>query len=496
MKAKHPHLVIVIIAEVIVFATILFFLNFDYVHASETENNDTVATYEEWKKWLESHRREGGTVVLTDDITVPEDENYLYDNGKYRKNITVKTAGHTIYVKGQMELWPFLSLEGTGGSEGIFHVCPGGSLTLISVSILAGSDKDTAVVQEEGSFFVYGEETGMGLPEFFCQGRMILADKPVVSAASAENYQDMPVIVIPEEENFSVSCLPAEDDVTINQSGKTDSTAIPVIWQDTDFPKERVRTVITGTYPDDYVVFRDQNPRCLVVYGSSTNPYFLLAFAETYQNSGLILHMDAFVPQEGTVTLQGSDDKRTWSDLESQEVSEGEQISWYPAYNLLEEESYTYYKMSQRLPDGTTVDSDILELTEEYTMEGTGIEGGRGGETRPTEGEDALPPLTQVPGGTGGMGNVSASSASDGDNTSDSDAASTGTGSSSVSSGKKEENKEENKEAGLKTPDREENPEEDTNYPSESLQIGVGIVLSVCVVGGILLVFLFRRKRR
>ena len=152
--------------------------------------------------------------------------------------------------------------------------------------------------------------------------------------------------------------------------------------------------------------------------------------------------------------------------------------------------------MSQRLSDGTTLDSDILELTEEYTMEGTGIEGSRGGETRPTEGEDVLPPLTQVPGGTGGMGNVSASSASDGDNTSDSDAASAGTGSSSVSSGKKEENKEENKEAGLKAPDREENPEEDTNYPSESLQIGVGIVLSVCVVGGILLVFLFRRKRR
>ena len=98
MKAKHPHLVIVIIAEVIVFATILFFLNFDYVHASETENNDTVATYEEWKKWLESHRSEGGTVVLTDDIIVPEDENYLYDNGKYRKDITVKTAGPTSYV--------------------------------------------------------------------------------------------------------------------------------------------------------------------------------------------------------------------------------------------------------------------------------------------------------------------------------------------------------------------------------------------------------------
>ena len=62
-------------------------------------------------EWLEEHKCSGGTAVLGSDITIPAGESYEYINSVYRKELTIDTAGHTIYVEGRLSLWPFLRVE-------------------------------------------------------------------------------------------------------------------------------------------------------------------------------------------------------------------------------------------------------------------------------------------------------------------------------------------------------------------------------------------------
>ena len=75
-------------------------------------------------------------------------------------------------MEGSVDLWPFLTIVGDGGQNEIFHVCPGGELRLVSISLDAGED-GIAIVQEEGSFLIYASEEGMGLPVFSCIGQII-----------------------------------------------------------------------------------------------------------------------------------------------------------------------------------------------------------------------------------------------------------------------------------------------------------------------------------
>lgn len=114
----------------------------------------------------------GGTIVLTSDITVPASESFTYTNGRYRKEVVVETMGHTIRVEGSLVLWPYLTVRGKDSQKELFHVYPGGELRLVSICLDAG-ENGTAVIQENGSFFMYGSEEEMCLPEFSCTGAIL-----------------------------------------------------------------------------------------------------------------------------------------------------------------------------------------------------------------------------------------------------------------------------------------------------------------------------------
>ena len=89
--------------------TFSFFLE-SYALGQHEERCAEVSSYDEFILSLNQIQSTGGTIVLTQDIIVPVDESYVYNNGRYRKEVVIETNGHTIYVEGVLELWPFLTL--------------------------------------------------------------------------------------------------------------------------------------------------------------------------------------------------------------------------------------------------------------------------------------------------------------------------------------------------------------------------------------------------
>ena len=98
------------------------------------------SSYDELTLTLNQIQSTGGTIVLTQDITVPAKESYVYINARYRKEVVIETNGHTIYVEGHLELWPFLTIHGDGSQKELLHVYPGGELRLISICLDAGEN--------------------------------------------------------------------------------------------------------------------------------------------------------------------------------------------------------------------------------------------------------------------------------------------------------------------------------------------------------------------
>ena len=67
-------------------------------YAQEEENRAEVSSFYELTESLNQKQSTGGTVVLTQDITVPAGEYYTYNNGRYRKEVVIETDGHTVYM--------------------------------------------------------------------------------------------------------------------------------------------------------------------------------------------------------------------------------------------------------------------------------------------------------------------------------------------------------------------------------------------------------------
>ena len=78
---------------------IAFFSPFvSYAQAQDEEQYLEVSSFDEFTLSLNQIQSTGGTLVLTQDITVPAEESYTYNNGRYRKDVVIETKGHTINV--------------------------------------------------------------------------------------------------------------------------------------------------------------------------------------------------------------------------------------------------------------------------------------------------------------------------------------------------------------------------------------------------------------
>lgn len=381
---------------------ILFFMAFSSFFvicamAAEGEGQADVSTFEEFKSALSDMMSTGGTICLKDDITIPAGESFIYSNGRYRKNITIETGEHSIYVEGYGEFWPCLTINGGAEGNEIFHVLPGGDLRLYNIEINAGED-GTAVIQDEGSFLLYGSQTDMGLPEFSCTGKII---KPqTMTAAAYWNYNSarLPMVIVPEGADFSGDLLPQSVYAVVNRDSTEYEEEVPVIWDESTFPQGEERALVKGSFSQEYAQFGDCEPLCLVVFQWEKEPFFTNVYLESAGSGYDMVFMNAISPQAGSVYIQSSYDGENWRDIDGTDGYEpaaaeaGEEISWILFYDNSQNGAVRpkYYRLRYIKDDGSQSYSDSLMLEDGMFFVSSDIEGGRGGETSPGDGENQI----------------------------------------------------------------------------------------------------------
>ena len=496
---------------------IAFFVPFvAYAQSKDEEKCVEVSSFDEFASSLNQIQSTGGTIVLTQDITVPAEESFTYNNGRYRKEAVIETRGHTIHVQGYLEIWPFLTICGDGSQKELFHVYPGGELRLVSICLDAG-ENGIAVIQEEGSFLVYGSEEDMGLPAFSCTGQIISSQTMTAAAYWRYNCENLPIVRVPYGAEFTEDMLPDQVLSVVNRDHQEYEEEIPVVWNDTTFPSEHERTLVQGEFPDGYSRYEDYAPRCLVVWESDTCPFFLNVYLESATQWYDMVFMYGESPQPGTIYIQSSDDGENWTDIEGTdgyapvEAGENANFSWILSYDQSDpaQERPRYYRLLQVLDDGSELYSDALELSDDLIFTAADIGGGRGGETSPNEGENQLPDSTpEIDQADETLPSKSSDSSlkqeseshGDAENAEQSDTSNDSRALVKTSSSKDTMTavQPEESEGIVQEPDVEENSKSaNTNEDSSGstdAQIIAGIAILVCILAGSIAFFVFRRK--
>lgn len=239
----------------------------------------------------------------------------------------------------------------------------------------------------------------MGLPEFSCTGQIISSQTTTAAAYWYYNLEELPVIRIPDGGEFTPDMLPSKLLALINRDNGESEEEVPVIWDENTFPSEQKRALVQGSFADGYTQYGDSAPRCLVVWESEENPFFLNVYLEQATEWYDMVFLYGETPQAGTVSLQSSDDGETWRELTDTDgyepITAGpkEALMWMLSYSHADSgtERPRYYRMVLLLEDGTECYSEALELTDDFFFTAADIEGGRGGETSPNQGDDLLP---------------------------------------------------------------------------------------------------------
>lgn len=510
-------------------------------YAQDEEKRVEVSTFDEFTSSLNQIQSTGGTIVLTQDITVPAEGSYTYNNGMYRKEVVIETNGHTISVEGYLELWPFLTICGDGGQKELFHVYPGGELRLVSICLDAG-ENGIAVIQEEGSFFLWGSEESSELPSFSCIGQIISSKTITAAAYWRYHCEKLPIVRIPAGADFTADMLPDQVLSLVNRDHQEYEEEVSVVWDETTFPTEHERTLVRGKFVDGYSQFENYVPQCLVVWESDTSPFFLNVYLESITQWNDMVFMYGQSPQPGTIYIQSSDDGENWTEISVTddyapvEVEKDASFSWTLFYDQSDpaQKRPRYYRLLQILDDGTKLYSDALELNDDFIFTVADIEGGRGGETTPNEGEDQLTngmpdmPETETvdetlssklpdssiemqpdiePDDSQQPKNEIGESESHGDaeNTEESsnfndpmDPAGTSLPNDIITGAEPEENEEIEQEAALAKANGEQSGSVETDgkiWRSTDAERIVGIAIVVCILAGSIVFFVFKRKK-
>lgn len=226
---------------------------------SEDTEYDTVSTADEFTKWLDSHRNNGGRVRLTNDIVLREF--YFFSPAAAdRPDIFVDTDSYTITAAGKITFLSdgHLIFQGKAGNRGILRAAKGSLLTLDGVIVEDNaqiSDSYT-VWQEEGAGIVVGKT----YVESRITGDIHYADIPFVTQTDS-------ICVVVEKGQSVDGLLPDRIKCRVNRQGRIeDNVQIPVSWDFTGTERQqekRLRFQIRGTSSE--AVF-DVPPVCTVVY--------------------------------------------------------------------------------------------------------------------------------------------------------------------------------------------------------------------------------------
>lgn len=382
-----------IISFLFSFFIVFFSPDVSYAKTHDEEKCMEVCSFDELVSSLNQLQSTGGTIVLTQDITVPVEESFAYSNARYRKEVVIETQGHTIYVEGTLDFMPFLTILGDGTQSELFHVYPGGELRLTSVCLDAGQN-GVAIVQEEASLLIYGSEETLGLPEFSCTGEIISSKTMTAAAYWRYNFEELPIVRIPYGADFTPDMLPKKVLSIVNKNHLEYEEEVPVFWDETTFPQKNERVLVQGKFAEGYTQYQEYMPLCLVVWESNTSPFFLNVYQKNFSQQSNIVYMYGQAPLPGTIYIQTSKDGKSWESIEGTEgyapieVEEDSTFSWMLFYEQSEsfDKCSRYYRMLQILEDGTKLYSETLQLSDDHIFALSQIDGGRGGETSPNEG--------------------------------------------------------------------------------------------------------------
>lgn len=219
-------------------------------YTAEPEPEESVSTGQALMEWLESHKNIGGTVKLTDHVTL--DGVYCYcPDGPNMPTVYVDTNQYTITVTGVAEFMSdhHLTFSGRPDGKGIFYVAEKGTLSMQGITV---ESETRALWQEEGA--------GLVVSDCRTTGSIRYAETPFV-------VEPDPVCVVVEKGQTVNDVLPEYLCCRVNRQGEVSSDdTVPLVWnlEGTERQQEeRLRFQMQGFFLHAASV---EPVRCTVVY--------------------------------------------------------------------------------------------------------------------------------------------------------------------------------------------------------------------------------------
>lgn len=382
---------------VLLLLTVLSVVSISSIAAAAEQ--EAVATGQELVSWMEAHKTTGGTVTLTEDITL-EDMWYFVPDRAGRPDLTVDTAGHSITVRGEISFLSdhHLTFRRPEGGKPVFHVKKRGLLSLEGTDI--GEEKtDQAAAAEEGNdALVQDESAGLLVTDCAVSGKICYAQTPFVRYNS-------PVTVVAEPGQTAADVIPQVIASQVIREGKVFyDENVPVSWELSGTEKlqqDRRRFTVRGSFPGAACI---TEPVCTVAYND-----FPLTFTDVTAAHSLSLYLfkGGYTKPEGTMPIRVSSeysfDNKNWIHYSIDTVTDRRE----PFFIGLTKEEWdvsvhpSVYIRLRCDHDGTEYYSNVLRYTADDLDRAVDQGGNRGGGTAvvdPPKEPAAVPdPVPSVP---------------------------------------------------------------------------------------------------
>lgn len=382
---------------VLLLLTVLSVVSISSIAAAAEQ--EAVATGQELVSWMEAHKTTGGTVTLTEDITL-EDMWYFVPDRAGRPDLTVDTAGHSITVRGEISFLSdhHLTFRRPEGGKPVFHVKKRGLLSLEGTDI--GEEKtDQAAAAEEGNdALVQDEGAGLLVTDCAVSGKICYAQTPFVRYNS-------PVTVVAEPGQTAADVIPQVIASQVIREGKVFyDENVPVSWELSGTEKlqqDRRRFTVRGSFPGAACI---TEPVCTVAYND-----FPLTFTDVTAAHSLSLYLfkGGYTKPEGTMPIRVSSeysfDNKNWIHYSIDTVTDRRE----PFFIGLTKEEWdvsvhpSVYIRLRCDHDGTEYYSNVLRYTADDLDRAVDQGGNRGGGTAvvdPPKEPAAVPdPVPSVP---------------------------------------------------------------------------------------------------
>lgn len=238
---------------------------------------DYVSTGEELMAWMETHKNIGGSVRLSNHVTMDKAYVFVPMHSQPMEHLIVDTAGYTITVTDEVELWSAgqLTFIGKAGEYGILHVSAGGMLCMQGVNVEDGQTEEEQQSETTSRYILWQEEgAGLALGNCCMSGEVHYAQTPFVM------YENS-VHTIAEKGQTAVEVLPTQINCDVIEQGTICNRQMPVSWNLEGTQKqqeERLRFTVQGSYAG---AASADKPVCTIIYND-----YPLTFTDVSASAG------------------------------------------------------------------------------------------------------------------------------------------------------------------------------------------------------------------